>query len=149
MLAFMGNIIEYFIANNNDEAASAIDLVKVPVLGKPAINAPDSMDPALAIGSLYSLLAGETLETLLKSNEWLELLIRSSNGESFVVKLSDNFVETMKSFSFRDSGDILDDWLSINEIRNTRDQSLAFLRELKKLCDIISPQEHLYCRTSL
>jgi hypothetical protein len=103
----VGLLCDYFLAENDDEAAATIDWLGGPstppspkgLLRKKKLEAPPTIhvpgvDPVVMMANLEHLLTGQNAADLIDENAQRDVAVRQ-NGERMVVRLSDSLIDAL------------------------------------------------------
>ncbi len=153
----MSVLIEYFLADDDAEAAEVIDwpsgpahgvpkrLLRRSVPGRPTLAAP-GIEPVVVLGVLEELLTGKTFDEQLEDDHSRPILADREEG-MLVVRIDDRFVAAVAAAAPERLAGLAEPWAQSEELLGTPAEDLVwFLTEFRDFCARARQDgQHVYC----
>lgn len=140
----MGLLIDYFVAPDDATAARAAD--DLPS-GLPATDG-SGIDPNVVLAQFEELLTGRTFEQILDDPQAYQLVRATDDGEVFVVRISQEFVQALVAAPDETLRQLAGPWSQIEEFWG-QGEPAALIDFLGRLRDLALQPGAVYCRVSL
>ncbi len=156
----MGLLIDYFLANTDDEAAAVIDWPGGPAKGSskkglfgkalpglPTVEGP-GIEPVVNLGMFEELLTGKTFDEQLDDPQARPIVATRDGGERLVVRLGDDFASAIARSEPARLQELAVPWAQIEEFYGQADPTdlSHFLMQLRDLAaQATDSGQHVYC----